>query len=83
MHEDQLFDFISLAAAHEQGGIGRFALASDPRHGLQTCGFGQQSELFKLAIEMRQAEIDPHQDGGAGGFLGCVVQAFSLKSGNK
>jgi hypothetical protein len=29
---------------------------------------------------MRQAEVDPHQDGDAGG-LGCgVVQAVSLKN---
>jgi hypothetical protein len=28
---------------------------------------------------MRQAEIDPHQNGGTGRLLGRVVQAVSLK----
>jgi len=79
MHQSQLFDFVRLTAAHKQGRIRRFAFAGDASHWRQAGSFGKQAELFELAIEMRQAEVDPHQDGDAGGLWCGVVQAVSLK----
>ena len=65
MHCRQRADFVGLALADEQRGVGRLALADEPRDRRQTGGLREQPELFELCVEMRQPEIDPDQDGGA------------------
>ncbi len=64
-------DFIGLARAHEQGRVGRLALAGQAGSDGITGGLRQLAQLFEFAIEVRQAEIDPDKDdrgrGGRGG----------------
>ena len=62
-------DLVGLAAAHEQGWIGRAALAGDPRDRFEAGSLGQQAEFFEFRIEMRKAKIHPHQNGERGGIL--------------
>ncbi len=66
VHLREHADFIGLAAADEQRGIGRLALAGQPGHGSEARGLRQQAQLFQLGVEMGKAEIHPHQDDGSG-----------------
>jgi hypothetical protein len=61
VHLGQHADLIRLATAHEQRGIGSFALAGQARHGLQASGLCQQAQLFQLVVEMGNTKIHAHQ----------------------
>ena len=71
MLNGQHADFLGLAAAHEQGGIGRAPLAGDARHGVQARRGGQQAQLLQIGIEMRLAKVHAHQHGGWRRFSGA------------
>ena len=58
----QQLDFVGLARSHEQGRIGRAALAGDPARHAITGGFGQQTQFEQFPVEMGHTEIDPDQD---------------------
>ena len=62
MHLHQQANFIRFATAHKKRSIGRFALASQPGHGIQTGGLCQQTQLFEFGIEVGQTEIYPDQN---------------------
>jgi hypothetical protein len=70
-------DFVGLAAAHEQGGVGRFALAGQARHRLQAGGLGQQAQLFQVASKCGAPKSTPTRTAavrgaaGAGDNVGC------------
>ena len=60
----QQADFLGLAAAHEQGGIGRAALAAQARDGAHAGRFGQLPQLLQGGVEVGSAKVHAHQDGG-------------------
>ena len=69
----QCADFLGLAAAHEQGRIGRLAPAGQARHGLHAGRLGQQAQLLQVMVEVGRAKIHPHEDCGGtfgGGGVG-------------
>jgi len=66
MHQGQGFDFIGLATADEQGGVGCLSFASQAGHRLKAAGFGEQPQFLQIAIEMWQTEIHAHQQGRRG-----------------
>ena len=68
---------IGLAAADEQGGVRRLALAGDTGHRLHAGGLGQQAQLFQTCVEMRQPQVDAHQDGKGTGIVRRGGQAQS------
>ena len=53
--------FISFTAANKQGGIWGSSLAGNPLDGLKARCLGQQTELFKLAVEIGQTQIDTNK----------------------
>jgi hypothetical protein len=51
---------------------------------LQTCGVGQLGQFVEFAVEMRQTQVDPHQDHRprlGGGRVGSVCQSGIKHSG--
>ena len=65
MHLGELADLVGLAAAHEERRVGCLAPTDDAIDRDQSRCLGQQAELFKFVVEMRQSEIDADEDDGA------------------
>jgi hypothetical protein len=63
----QGLDLVSLATAHEQGGIGSTALAGDAPYRLHASGLGQQAQFLQALVEMGFPEVYADQDGGRSG----------------
>ena len=53
--------FISFTAANKQRGIWSSSFAGDVLYRLEARCLGQQAELFKLVVEIGQAQIDTHK----------------------
>ncbi len=66
----QGLDLVGLALADEQCGIRRLAFADNACDRLQARGLREQAELFQLGVEMGQAQVHTHQDGGSGWAIG-------------
>ncbi|KWT64404.1 hypothetical protein APY03_7582 [Variovorax sp. WDL1] len=60
----QLADLLGLAAADEQGRIGRSALGDQARDWGKARGLREETEFLELAVEMGQPEIDADEDDG-------------------
>ena len=65
MHLRDFADLVGLAAAHEERRVGRLALAHDALDRNESGSLGEQAELLKFAVEMRQPEIDTDENDGA------------------
>jgi len=77
-------DLVGLAAANEQRGIRRPALADHTGNRLQAGRLGQQAQLFQAGIKIGEAQIDPDQNGQRrrrrGEVLGTQLAGLSWDS---
>ena len=66
----QHLDFIGLAAAHEESGVGRLAAGDDAGDRLQPGGLSQQAQFLEFVIEMGETQVHTHQHHERGWVVG-------------